>query len=83
MTAIVLVAGLTLAASFLCSLLEAALYSLTPAQLEVAKKNGVFGARRFAAYRQLGMITKGEDRDPRGEHRRQHLRRFGGRRAGR
>lgn len=51
MTPIVLVAGLTLAASFLCSLLEAALYSLTPAQLEVAKKNGVFGARRFAAFR--------------------------------
>ncbi|MEY2981759.1 MAG: hemolysin family protein [Planctomycetota bacterium] len=52
MTAIILVAGLTLATSFLCSLLEAALYSLTPAQLEVAKKNGVFGARRFAIYRE-------------------------------
>lgn len=52
MTAIILVASFTLAASFLCSLLEAALYSATPAQLEVLKKKGVFGARRFAQYRE-------------------------------
>ena len=48
---IVVVASVTLAASFLCSLIEAALYSVTPAQLEVLKKRGVFGAARFARYR--------------------------------
>jgi CBS domain containing-hemolysin-like protein len=51
-TAIVLVALATLAASFVCSLLEAALYSITPAQLEVQKKHGVFGAKRLARYRE-------------------------------
>lgn len=52
MTAILVVASVTLLASFLCSLLEAALYSVTPSQLQVLVKNGVFGARRFAHYRE-------------------------------
>ena len=52
MTLILVVAALTLTASFLCSLLEAALYSVTPTQLEVAAKDGVFGARRFLRFRQ-------------------------------
>ena len=52
MTGILVVAAVTLGISFLCSLLEAALYSVTPAQLEVLKKQRVFGARRFARFRE-------------------------------
>src|SRR5690606_12561514 len=52
MTAIVVVVSLTLALSFLCSIIEAALYTVTPSQLEVLKKRKVFGARRFARYRE-------------------------------
>lgn len=52
MIGIAVVSGITLLASFLCSLLEAALYSMSPAQLEVMKDRGVFGAHRFARYRE-------------------------------
>lgn len=51
MTFLILIAGLTLFTSFLCSILEAALYSLTPAQLKVLSDEGVFGSRRFARFR--------------------------------
>lgn len=52
MTWILTVASLTLLISFLCSILEAVLYSISPAQLEVLEREKVFGARRFARYRQ-------------------------------
>ncbi|MBK8976079.1 MAG: HlyC/CorC family transporter [Planctomycetes bacterium] len=52
MITIAVVASVTLFASFVCSLLEAALYAVTPSQLEVLKKRGVMGARRFARYRE-------------------------------
>jgi len=51
MTAIVLVAGLTLLASFLCSLFEAVLYSVTPSQVEVLKQRKVKDARRLETLR--------------------------------
>ena len=51
MSLIVIVALLTLGASFLCSLLEAALYSVTQAQLDVLAKRGIFGAQRFKRFR--------------------------------
>ena len=51
MTAILIVAGLTLLASFLCSLFEAALYSITPSQVELLKKEGSSGAARLARLR--------------------------------
>ena len=51
MTAILVVAGLTLLASFLCSLFEAALYSITPSQIELLKKQEVRGAERLAGLR--------------------------------
>ncbi len=51
MTLILIVAALTLAASFMCSVLEAALYSVTPAQLDVLAKQGTVGARRFKRFR--------------------------------
>jgi len=47
MTEILIVAGLTLLASFLCSLFEAALYSLTPAQIEVMRARGDPNAERL------------------------------------
>ncbi|MHC5010281.1 MAG: CNNM domain-containing protein [Planctomycetota bacterium] len=40
MVPILVVAGLTLLASFLCSLFEAALYAITPAQIEVLRRQG-------------------------------------------
>ncbi len=49
---IVLVAGITLLASFLCSLFEAALYSITPSQIEVLKQRGAPGGRRLARLRE-------------------------------
>ncbi|MEM9800654.1 MAG: hemolysin family protein [Planctomycetota bacterium] len=52
MTLILIVAGLTLLASFLCSLFEAALYSITPSQLELLKKEGSSGAVRLAGLRE-------------------------------
>lgn len=52
MTAILTVAGLTLLASFLCSLFEAALYSITPSQVELLKKEGSGGAVRLARLRE-------------------------------
>ncbi len=51
MTLILVVAALTLAASFTCSLLEAALYSVTPIQVDLLEKRGAFGAKRFARFR--------------------------------
>lgn len=52
MTAILIVASLTLLASFLCSLFEAALYSITPSELELLKKAGGKGAAKLAALRE-------------------------------
>lgn len=51
MTAIVIVAGATLIASFLCSLFEAALYSITPSGIEVLRQRGVRGSKRLARLR--------------------------------
>lgn len=51
MNLILTIAGLTLAASFLCSLFEAALYAITPSQVELLKKRGVRGARRLERLR--------------------------------
>ena len=52
MTLIVTIAALTLAASFLCSLFEAALYAVTPSQIELMKDEGVRGSQRLARLRQ-------------------------------
>ena len=52
MTAIAIIALVTLAVSFTCSLLEAVLYAVTPTQLEVLRRREVFGARRFIAFRE-------------------------------
>ena len=46
------VAALTLLASFVCSLFEAALYAITPSQLELLKKKGTHGAERLARLRE-------------------------------
>ena len=51
MNLILLVAGSTLIASFLCSLFEAVLYSVTPSQLEVLKQSGSKGALKLAELR--------------------------------
>ena len=51
MIPILVVAGLTLLASFLCSLFEAALYSITPSQVEVLKREAGRGGERIAALR--------------------------------
>jgi CBS domain containing-hemolysin-like protein len=51
MTAIVLVAGMTLLTSFLCSLFEAALYSVTPSQVALLRQRRVRGARSLEALR--------------------------------
>ena len=51
MFAILIVGGLTLLASFICSLFEAALYAVTPSQVEVLKKQGIPGAERLARLR--------------------------------
>lgn len=48
---IILIASLTLATSFLCSLFEAALYAVSPSQLELLKRKGVRGANRLARLR--------------------------------
>jgi CBS domain containing-hemolysin-like protein len=48
---ILAVAGLTLLASFLCSLFEAALYSITPSQVELIKQRGVRGAGKLQQLR--------------------------------
>ena len=52
MTLIVIVASLTLLASFLCSLFEAVLYSITPSQIEVLKAQKRPGARRLSKLRE-------------------------------
>jgi CBS domain containing-hemolysin-like protein len=51
MTGILVVGSLTLLASFLCSLFEAVLYSITPSQIEVQKLSGRAGAKRLARMR--------------------------------
>jgi len=51
MTAILVVGGVTLLASFLCSLFEAALYAISPARIEVLRERGVRGAQRLARLR--------------------------------
>ena len=51
MAAIVTVASLTLLASFLCSLFEAALYAITPARVELLESQGSSGAIRLARLR--------------------------------
>ena len=48
---IVVVSSLTLVVSFLCSLLEAALYAITPARIEVMRARGKAGAERLAHLR--------------------------------
>ena len=52
MSTILIVAGATLLASFLCSLFEAALYSVSPSRIEVLRERGVGGARRLAHLRE-------------------------------
>lgn len=52
MANILIVAGLTLLASFLCSLFEAALYSITPSQVELIKQRGARGAGKLEELRQ-------------------------------
>lgn len=49
---IALVASFTLVCSFFCSLFEASLYSITVAQTEMLKHEGVWGADRLARLRQ-------------------------------
>jgi len=51
MTLILLVAGTTLAASFFCSLFEAALYAVTPSQVELLKQRRQKGALRLERLR--------------------------------
>ncbi len=51
MIAVLVVGGLTLLSSFLCSLFEAALYSITPAQVELLKAGGHRGGQRLARLR--------------------------------
>ena len=52
LSGIVVVAGITLLASFMCSLFEAALYSITPSQVEFLKQTGARGGRRLARLRE-------------------------------
>ncbi len=51
MTGIIVVGSLTLLASFVCSLFEAALYAIPPARIEVLRERGVRGADRLAKLR--------------------------------
>lgn len=51
MTAILVIATITLAISFLCSLFEAALYAVNPSQIELMRKNQVRGAEKLATLR--------------------------------
>jgi CBS domain containing-hemolysin-like protein len=50
-TPILVIAGLTLLASFACSLFEAALYAVTPARIEVLRRRGRRGAEHLARLR--------------------------------
>lgn len=51
MTLIIVVASLTLLASFLCSLFEAALYTITPARIDVLRAEGAGSAKLLASLR--------------------------------
>jgi CBS domain containing-hemolysin-like protein len=51
MTEILLVAGITLLVSFLCSLFESSLYALSPSQAETLAASGRFGTRRLQLLR--------------------------------
>ena len=52
MVGVFIVGGATLLASFLCSLFEASLYAISPAQIEVLRERGVRGANRLARLRE-------------------------------
>ena len=52
MIPITIVASLTLFASFVCSLFEAGLYSISASQIELLRERGVRGARRLARLRE-------------------------------
>ena len=51
MSSIFLVGAVTLTASFVCSLFEAVLYSITPSQIELMQKRKVVGAARIKRLR--------------------------------
>ncbi|RKY20608.1 MAG: hypothetical protein DRQ55_07065 [Planctomycetota bacterium] len=51
MTTVLIVASLTLVASFVCSLLEATLYAITPARVELLRQRGGPGSARLVAMR--------------------------------
>lgn len=51
MTTLLVVTAVTLLVSFFCSLLEAALYSITPGQIELAREQRRFGADLLAKLR--------------------------------
>ena len=51
MSTILIVAGATLLASFLCSLFEAALYSISASRIELLREHKVRGAKRLARLR--------------------------------
>ncbi|KAA3605499.1 MAG: HlyC/CorC family transporter [Planctomycetota bacterium] len=51
MSDVVLIGFFTLAASFCCSLFEAALYAVSPSQVELLRKQKRFGSRKLASLR--------------------------------
>ena len=59
MSTILIVAGTTLLSSFLCSLFEAALYSITPGQLALMQESGGPGAKRLVRLREAGVDDEG------------------------
>lgn len=50
-TTILLIVTISLVGSFLCSLFEAALYSIPPTRIEAMRRAGKFGAKKLAALR--------------------------------
>ena len=66
MTLIVTVVLASLVGSFLCSLCEAALYAVTPAQVEVLRRGRIPGSDRLAKLRQ-------RIDEPRSHFRRRHV----------
>jgi CBS domain containing-hemolysin-like protein len=51
LTTIFLIVAVSLVGSFLCSLFEAALYSIPPTRIEAMRRAGKFGAKKLAALR--------------------------------
>lgn len=51
LTTIFLIVAISLAGSFLCSLFEAALYSIPPTRVEAMRRAGRFGARKLSTLR--------------------------------